>query len=167
LNNNAAAPATSTPPKFDFSPKQDILGKTATPSNTPLFGAQTITPATPATVVPAATQSQQSLAAPSLLFNKDANTPSFASLANTAKPTTTSGNLFGSVTDSAAPGFKPFAGFGGAGLSSPATVKPLFGSVSTATASAAAGEDGEEGGNENPEEYEPQVSWFNLQKLLF
>jgi E3 SUMO-protein ligase RanBP2 len=52
--------------------------------------------------------------------------------------------------------------FGGAGLAPP-VVKPMFGGVFTSNA-----EDGEDacgGGNENPEEYEPQVDFKPIVKL--
>lgn len=129
---------------------------TATPS---LFGTKTLTPAT---VIPASGQSSNSTTGQTqFLFGNNANTPSFSSLASSTS--TGSGGLFGSLNSgnsgnlfstttlsSGTPG-----GFTGMGLAGPSSVKPLFGG--TPQIKTGDGDEGEDGDNQNPEEYEPQV----------
>ena len=164
-NTTTTATTTTNTPKFDFTAKENILKSTTTPNlasatttstttttqQKPLFGTQTLT----TTTTPQATTN---------IFNKDmTNTPTFASLA--AKP----GSLFGNVDSaaSASPIFKPM-GFGGGLQNSAQPAKPLFGGAVTTTplSSGQNNEDGEDTpGNENPEEYEPQVEFKPIVKL--
>jgi E3 SUMO-protein ligase RanBP2 len=98
---------------------------------------------------------------PVVLFEKPAM-PSFAALAN-QKPNAIFGNL--DTTTSASPVLKPF-GFG-AGLQAPVqSPKPLFGAPSTIPSAQTGNNEavGEEG-NENPEEYEPQVDFKPIVQL--
>ena len=145
----------STPPKFDFSSKEfkpPTTGGFAPINNNnnsqpSLFGSQP----------------QQAAS----LFGQNTNLPSFGSLAGSSgssqlmfgkplqPPTTTNdtSSLFKSI---------PAAGFGGGIQPTSQPVKPLFGAPNLQNNN---NEDGEEGGGENPEEYEPQVDFKPLVKL--